>query len=169
MRACGLLFIERKRETSLQFFSPSRKSDALAPLPQFRRRSFFELSKKKAPTSFFLFLLSPSSFSLSPLTSPHAGMGERPVRLPPELEDVPPRPLEVREKRAGRELTRKSPFFSPFSLLLQTKRACPSFSKARHALPADFLAPFLPERRQHDVVYSWEPGADADIGEKALA
>ena len=53
-----------------------------------------------------LFLLHFSFLSFF-LLLPSSSMGERPVRLPPELEDVPPRPLEVREKekkeRAARE------------------------------------------------------------------
>lgn len=44
------------------------------------------------PSFPFLFFF----FSLLPFFS---SMGERPVRLPPELEDVPPRPLEVRRKK----------------------------------------------------------------------
>ena len=53
-----------------------------------RRRS------SSAGESFPFFFLSFSFFRLHSKKS----MGERPVRLPPELEDVPPRPLEVRDK-----------------------------------------------------------------------
>lgn len=101
-----------------------------------REQSFFFFSSLSLLHSFgeeetFFFLLS-TSFPppLPPLRDP-TSMGERPVRLPPELEDVPPRPLEVRRER--RERARKSPHSLSRNRKFAKQSPC-FFGEARHAL-----------------------------------
>ena len=81
----------------------------------------------------------------------------RATRAPsPELEDVPPRPLEVREERVGEghSLTRKSP-------QLSLRREHSLFPKARHALDALIFALFRSQSRECDTLSSFALRTDA--------
>lgn len=147
------LFIERERRRVFLSFDCSRKvtpgsrsllSHFSSPLSE----------QKEAPALNLLLplLLSAFSFYLS-LLFPHTSMGERPVRLPQELEDVPPRPLEVREK-SRRELTRKSPF-SFFFLFLRLRKKKKSITcSGRRATPFALSLSPLPVPSVENVALS---------------